>query len=329
MQPRGIVCQETIRFKGEPVQCDAVRVNNQTFFLSGKIVRTASLRTGKDEWQEDVENPGEIIQALKSCMARVDLFKFWQRIPESVPKYQYYREWRDIAAIPVTTFKNWWDKQISSKTRNMVRKSQKFGVSINDVELSDRLIRGIVDIFNDSPVRRGKFFWHYGRSFASVKEGMSADSQEAIFIAAYYGEELIGFIKLLVADRCAMITMILDKTPHRDKSPMNGMIAKAVEVCANRSIPYLTYTVWRRGDHGDFQKRNGFVRFAVPEYYVPLTFLGEVALRFGLHRGLKAALPERIIVYLLELRSKWYIFRYRQKPASVTSKGTPVSESSA
>jgi hypothetical protein len=326
MQAKAVVQQETIRFKGKPIRCEAVRVNNQTFFLSGKVIRTASLRPGKDQWQQDVKDPEAVIQALKSCTARVDLFKFWQRIPESTPKYQYYREWRDIAAIPVTTFKNWWDNQISSKTRNMVRKSQKFGVSINTIELSDRLIRGIVDIFNESPVRRGKFFWHYGRGFASVKEGMSADSDEAIFISAYYGEELIGFIKLLLGDRCAMISMILDKTSHRDKSPMNGMIAKAVEVCANRSIPYLIYTVWRRGDHGDFQKRNGFVKFAAPEYYVPLTFLGGVALRFRLHRGLKTALPERIIVFLLALRSKWYAFRYRKKTSSTTPKATSVGQ---
>ena len=69
MQPKGIVYQETIRFKGEPVQCDAVRVNDQTLSLSEKLLRTASLSKGRDEWQQDVKSPEEVIPALKSCEA--------------------------------------------------------------------------------------------------------------------------------------------------------------------------------------------------------------------------------------------------------------------
>ena len=188
-------------------------------------------------------------------------------------------------------------------------------MKIQEIELSDDLIRGIVAIFNQSPVRRGKPFWHYGRSFESVKEGLAADLGEAMFIGAYFENELIGFIKLLLADRYAMITLILDKTTHRDKAPMNGMIAKAVEICANRKIPYLTYTVWRRRDHGEFQKRSGFEKIRVPEYFVPLTLRGAMALRLGLHKGLRGAIPEGMMVWLLALRTKWYSLRYSQKIA--------------
>jgi hypothetical protein len=310
---RNAIVKEKFVWRGKPQLLDALRVNNHTYVISGGLLRTATL---KKRWQEDVENPEEVIHVLKNAPLKIDLLTFWQRIPETQPKFNYYKEWRDVAAIQVTTFDHWWNKQINTKTRNMVRKSKKMGVEINEAEFGDELIRGIVGIFSESPVRRGKPFWHYGGDFESVKEAMSADLAEAVFIAAYYEKELIGFIKLLITDRSAMVTLILDKMSHRDKSPMNGMIAKAVEICAQRQIPYITYTVWRRGDHGEFQKRNGFEKIPVPEYFVPLTIKGELALRLGLHKGLKGALPEKAIVWLLALRSKWYAMRYARQSKS-------------
>ena len=118
--------------------------------------------------------------------------------------------------------------------------------------------------------------------------------------------ELIGFIKFLVVDRYAMVVLILDKMLHRDKAPMNGMIAKVVEICAERGIPYFTYTVWRRGDHGKFQESNGFESFPVPEYYVPLTGRERLALQLGLHKGIKGAIPEPLMIRLLAWRARWY-----------------------
>jgi hypothetical protein len=312
-----MIFQETIRIKGLPVQRDAVRINNQTYIIFRKFLKTASL---KKQWHEDVQNPDQVIQALKNSPVRIDLFKFWQRIPETDAKFNYYKEQRDIAAIPVITFDRWWNKQINTKTRNMVRKTQKMGVRVEEMELSDEFVRGVMDIYNQSPVRRGKPFWHYGKDFATIKDELSADLEQSIFIVAHHKKELIGFIKLLLADRYAMITLILDKMAHRDKAPMNGMIAKAVEICAQRGIPYITYTVWRRGEHGQFQKRNGFEKMFVPEYFVPLTIKGWLALRLGLHKGLIGALPEKVIVWLLALRSKWYSTRYPQ------TNGLPLTE---
>jgi hypothetical protein len=307
-----VIHKETIRIRGVPVSLDAVRIDNQTFVISGKLITTAHL-TDKDEWLTDVQDADEVIKALKIAPGRIDLLRFWQRIPDIDAKFNYYKEWRNIAAIPVRDYESWWKRQINAKTRNMVRKSQKAGVTIEQVEFSDHLIRGIMGIFNESPIRRGKPFWHYRKDFETVKKEMSADLTKAIFVAAYHGEELIGYTKLLVSDHYAMITMILDKMSHRDKSPMNGMIAKAVEVCAGRGIPHLVYTVWRRGEHGDFQKRNGFEKIPVPEYFVPLTLRGELALKLGLHKGIRGLIPEKTMIRLLALRAQWYSWKYRQK----------------
>jgi hypothetical protein len=299
----GMIYQETIRWKGVPIRLDAVRAEGKAFLISGRFVKTAAL---KNEWQEDVENPHDVIRELKASPAKIDLLRFWQRIPESEPKYDYYHEWRHVAAIPVTDYKHWLAKQISPKARNKVKKSVKLGVVIQETELSDELVRGIVDIFNQSPVRRGKRFWHYGKDFETVKKEMSLDLNESIFITAYYGKELIGFIKLLLADRYALLTLILDKMNHRDKAPMNGMIAKAVEICAARRVPHINYCMWRRGGHGDFQESTGFERIRIPEYFVPLTIKGGIALRLGLHKGVRGLIPDEVMAWLLALRAKWY-----------------------
>ena len=296
-----------IKPKGKPVLVDAVNADGKTFIIRGKLVKTASLNR---EWQYDVDDPEEVIHVLKHSRMRVDLLKFSQRIPQTEPRYDYYREWRQVAAIPITDFKHWWDKQVNCKTRKMVRKYHKMGVTIKQIELDDEFLRGVVDIYNQSPIRRGKPFRHYGKDFATVKRELSDPDGEAVYVAAHYKEELIGFIQFLVTDRYGMITMILDKTSHRDKAPMNGMIAKVVEICADRHIPYLTYTVWRRGEHGQFQKHNGFTKIPIPEYYVPITLRGRLALVFRLHEGLQSFLPETVVVWLLKMRAKWYSFRY-------------------
>ena len=304
------VYQEIIRWKGTPIHVDGIRAENKPFIISRRFIKTAAL---KHEWQEEIDDPREAIRELTASPATIDLLRFWQRIPETEPKYNYYHEWRHVAAIRISDFKTWWEKQVNSNTRRLVRKSEKLGVTAIECELNDELILGITGMFNESPVRRGKRFWHYGKSFEAVKSDMSLDIDEAIFIGAYCQKELIGFIKLIVADRYAMITLILDKMAHRDKAPMNAMVAKAVKICVERKIPFLTYTLWRRGGHGYFQERNGFQKIAVPEYYVPLTVRGRLALTLGVHKGLKGLIPENTTASLLTLRSKWYAFKYPEK----------------
>src|SRR5438105_431548 len=124
---RSITYEETIRWKGSPVRVDAVRADNKVFVISGRLIKTAAL---KEEWQLDLDEPDRVIRDIKASSAKVDLLRFWQRIPESEPKYPYYHEMRNVAAIPITDYQSWFTKQISPKARNKVRKTQKFGVII-------------------------------------------------------------------------------------------------------------------------------------------------------------------------------------------------------
>lgn len=295
------------------------------FIISGTCFKTVSL---KNEWQEDIGNPEEVVRALKAMPSRLDFLKFCQRVPDTEAKYQYYKEWRQVAAIPISTFQHWWDKQIRFRARNKLRKAEKLGVRIEEVEFDDDFVRGVTEIYNQCPIRRGKPFRHYGKDFATVKTELAIDLHTAVFVAAYYDRELIGFVKFQIDDRYGRITLILDKIVHRDKSPTNGMIAKAIEICAQRRIPYLIYYLWRRGDHGKFQESVGFERFPVPEYYVPLTLLGKLVLALKLHHGWKSVIPERVLVWLLDLRGNWYAKKLAARsPAPVIKSSVTLSRS--
>ena len=83
-----------IKPKNKPVMVDAVKVAGKTFTIRGNVLKTASLNR---EWQYDVDNPEEVIRVFKDSNMQIDLLKFWQRIPETEPRYQYYREWRQVA----------------------------------------------------------------------------------------------------------------------------------------------------------------------------------------------------------------------------------------
>lgn len=297
------VGKEEIRVKGKPIEVASIQIDEKVILITGKAIKIAKL---KEEWYEDAENPSSILKQLKNSSRKADIFTFWQRLPESKPKFPYYMEWDNVAALPISTYEYWWKKQINDKTRNLVRKCEKKGAEIKLVPFDDGLVRGIKGIFDETPVRQGKPFWHYQKDFVTVKQEMSDRLDKAIFIGAYYNDDLIGFIKLLHAGRYVDMVEILSKVEHRDKSPTNALLAKAVEICDKNKIPYIVYANWSRGSLGEFKQHNAFEKIDLPRYYVPLTVKGTIALKLHLHHGIIGIIPEKLKVRLINLRRKWY-----------------------
>lgn len=271
--------------------------------ITGKFIRTVRIA---EEWFDDVGEPQEIIEGLRQNSTKIDIFTFWQRFPESIPKYQYYMERDDIAVLPIKSYDDWWSKQIKSRTRGLIRKAEKEGVIVREAEFNDDFVKGMVSIFNETAIRQGRPFWHYGKDFATIKYEFSKYLFREDLIGAYYKNELIGFIMLSYAGTYAVTGQIIAKLAYRDKAPNNALLAQAVKICARKKIPYLVYLSWTTGSLTEFKRRNGFQKVSLPRYYIPLTTKGKVALRLALHRGLKSAIPERIRGPLLKLRSRWY-----------------------
>lgn len=288
---------------GRPTTITCLEVAGQTYSLSNGPLGVVRL---EDEWFDDVKDPETAIVALKESWRRPDIFTFWQRLPDCEPRFDFFRVWETIAVLPVLGFRHWWDSQIKPATRNLVRKAERKGVEVREVVYDDDFVRGMTEIFNETPIRQGRRFWHYGKDFETIKSQFSRYLFRETLIGAYHDGELIGFLMLGNAGRYGDVGQIISKIRHRDKSPNNALIAKAVAVCESKRLPYLVYAYWTDGPLADFKRHNGFEAVSLPRYYVPLTRRGRLALALRLHAGLKDVVPQPLRNRLRALRRRWF-----------------------
>lgn len=246
------------------------------------------------EYEKDFRPTETFVERLREM--GVDIFTFVERrwhhtFPH--PQKSWIKADDNIALLQVPSYDEWW-KNIGKKTRNMVRKAEKSGVNTEVVAPDVKLAEGIWKIYNETPIRQGRAFPHYGVTLESVKRGVLS-AQNSTFIASYVEDELAGFIQLFHGDNIAIISQILSLQKHWDKAVNNALLAKAVEVCSDQQVKWLMYG--RMGNHPSldrFKQSHGFTRLALTRYYVPLTTKGKIAAKLGLHRDFKDALPQSV-----------------------------------
>jgi len=105
-----------------------------------------------------LDDPETVVKDLKKCGKRIDLFTFMQGLPKAPPKYNYPMEWDNFAALPITTFEQWWTQVLGFKGRNKAKQAEKKGVKLREIPFDDVLLRGIWQIYNECPIRQGKRF---------------------------------------------------------------------------------------------------------------------------------------------------------------------------
>lgn len=291
-----------------------MKVADTELEIDGRLLRIARLAADGYEFLDD---PEPLLSGLRKSRGRPDLFTFMQGLVDPSPRFKYHMEWDNFAAIPISTFENWWNQELGFKGRNKAKQGEKKGVVVKEVPFDDTLVKGIWEVYNECPVRQGRRFTHYGKDIATVHKQEATFLDVSIFIGAYLDSSLVGFIKL-VHDRNrtqAGLMNIVAMIRHRDKSVTNALVAQAVKSCAERQIPYLVYSSFAYGRKEkdsvtDFKERNGFKRIDVPRYYVPLTKLGRITLRFGLHRNAAHCIPESIARKLRNFRSAFLPYLY-------------------
>jgi hypothetical protein len=150
-------------------------------------------------------------------------------------------------------------------------------------------------------------------SVESARTYASTFLDRSIYVGAFLGDSMIGFIKLVTDESRtqACLVHILSMVKHKDKAPTNALIAAAVRCCADRGIRYLVYERFSYGKKKEdslshFKEVNGFARVDLPRYYVPLTPLGHAAFRLGLHHRLVDHLPDALTAKFRDLRRAWY-----------------------
>jgi hypothetical protein len=300
-----------ISVKGQWIRVPALRVSDKTIIVKGKWVKLAVIEA--EEWLEsELEDPPSCILKLKeySHSLLADILTFAQKIPGIPPKYEYPMELDSVAAIHLTSFKDWWGS-LPQESRKNVRRAQKRGVVVTVRQLDDDLVNGIIGVNNDSPVRQGRRYVHYGKTFEQVKKDQSSFLDRSAFICAYLNEDLIGFMKIVYRGEVASILQMLPKASQQDKRPANALLAKAVELCEARGISYLTYGLFNYGNKRndslrDFKIRNGFKEMLTPRFYVPLTTWGSLSMKLHIHCGLMGIIPQNAINVAIKVRAKWY-----------------------
>jgi len=290
---------------GQPAQIKCVEIAGQCYVLSGGFLKTVQL---EDEWYEDVANPEHVIETLhQNTHIKADFFTFWQRVPDLQPCYSYHQEQINLAVQAISSFDVWWNSGIKKRTRRAIRKSEAMGVEVREGTFDDEFVRGMTGVFNETLVRQGRPFFHYGKDFETVKRQFARFNYREEMIGAYFEGEMIGFMMLGIADRFADIIQLVSYLKHRDKKPNNALIAKAVGICEKKGLPYLAYGEWTDDSLSDFKRHCGFQKTAVPRYYIPLTLKGKLVLALRLHKGWKKLLPRSLVVKLKQLKKVWYL----------------------
>jgi len=292
-----------------------IKVCDKEIRVEGRLFRIARLEADGYHFLDD---PQPMLDGLRGCGKRIDLFNFVQRLPETSPKFDYPMEWDNVAALPISTYDHWWNDQIGFKARNKAKQAEKKGVVVREVPFDDTLVKGIWEVYNESPVRQGVPNKHYGKALETVYREEATFLHTSAFIGAFLGDELIGFIKLTwdQTKTQAGLMNILSMVRHRDKAPTNALVAQAVRSCTERGIQYLVYSRFAYGKKqhsslSDFKERNGFQRVDVPRYHVPLTPIGRLAVRLGLYKNFADHFPEPVLAKLRDLRSAWYKRKYQ------------------
>jgi len=288
-------------------------MENQEFVklsINGRYLKTARI---EEEWLDDVQDPEAILRQIRAGGKGADIFTFWQRLPDVTPRYGYYMETQSVAAIPVSTYENWLSNQVNKGARRAVRKAAKVGIDVRVSEIDPDIEQGIWEVFNETPVRQGRPYPYYGADLETVRKELAKDAERCTFVCAFFGKEMVGFIKLADAGQYTVPFGMVSKMAHRDKSVQNALLAKAVEVSSEKKIPYLLYGFWNEGTLNDFKENNGALEYRLPRYYIPLTLKGRVALAMGFHHGIRSRVPPAVKRLFLKYRNRFYLKKYKLK----------------
>ena len=107
--------------------------------------------------------------------------------------------------LPISTYEHWLQQQIPAATRRNIRASEKRGVTVRVCRYDEDYVKGISSIYNEAPVRAGRRFWHFGKDLESVRIENGTYAARSTFLAAYRGEEMVGYLKMVWDKRTAAI----------------------------------------------------------------------------------------------------------------------------
>jgi hypothetical protein len=266
---------------------DTLSVNKKGL---SKIARNSELK----EYLTNFTPSEEFLNKLKD--RSIDVFTLVERkwcCPLNVDGKGWAKTKKDIGILKVPPYDNWL-QTVGKKTRNMIRKAEKSGIKTEVTELNEQIVKGIWNIYNETPIRQGRAFPHYGLTLQEV-DGNSHAAKNCTWITSYLEGEVVGFIQLMHGDNVAVIAQILSLQKYWDRAINNALVAKTVEFCASKQVPWIIYG--GMGNHPSldkFKESNCFSKMTLTRYYVPLTFRGKITTSFGLYKNKKDLVPNSL-----------------------------------
>jgi hypothetical protein len=308
------IIEVSVRGKKEAVRSYAA--GSAQVIVKGGILKVAEVFD--EYWLEArrLPDPLEVVKHCRLARPKPDIFTFAQRVPDTMRRYEFATAWDNVAVIPLSSYDEWFGKQITSATRRNIRAAQNRGVAVNVSAFNEWYVRGIMAIYNETPIRQGRRFWHYGKDFETVRADNGTYADRSTFLAAIHNDEMIGYLKIVWDEQTAAIMQVMSKMRYYDRRPNNALLAEAIRLSCARGVRYLLYESFVYGNNAEsslteFKRNNGFVRMDVPRYFVPLTWKGVVGLKLGLHINQKDRLPPLVITQWSHLRAKWYGLKRR------------------
>jgi hypothetical protein len=304
-----IVYTSEYRIRGASHVVPTVVVGGREVIAVGRWLRVAMLKD--EEWLEGepVADPERFIAELRASGLKVDLLAYSTSIDAERVPTKGRCELDNAAVIRIDDYKGWWDG-LPQEARKNARRAAKRGVEVRVARYDAEFVAGIKAIYDESPIRQGRRFWHFGKDMESVKRENASYLDRCEFLGAYHAGELIGFLKLVFVGNAGRIMQILSFNAHQERRPMVALIVKAAESCHVRGLKYLVYGKYTYGRKSEtsimeFKRRLGFVQKDFPRYYAPLTWRGRIAIAIGVHAGWLGVLPNWLIHALLRMRGWW------------------------
>jgi hypothetical protein len=267
-------------------ELERLALRRKIFFILANDVR---------EYEKDVIPTEKFLEKLRE--RKVDVFAFierkWISQPPNAQK-DWVGEEDNIGLLRVISYEKWLRDVVKKTRHNMVRKAEKNGVRIEIVALDEEFVEDVWKIYNETPIRQNRAFPHYGISLETVRKMLLTGN--CTHLGAYLQDELIGFAQIVHGDNIAILVQLLSLQRHWDKAVNNALIARAVQVCESKNIKWLMYGRMETAHPSldSFKRHNGFSKFPLTRFYIPLTKKGKIAVKLGLHRDLKDTLPKSI-----------------------------------
>jgi len=230
----------SIQNRGKSVSVPMCRVEGREVISVGRYLRLAMLKD--EEWLdgEPIADLSQFVSALRATGLSADIFALSGAIDAAPFDGIGQFEIENWAAVRTDDYEAWW-QGLPQEARKNTRRAAKKGIEVRSATLDDEFVAGVKAIYDETPIRQGREFWHYGKDIDTIKQENGTYLDRGELLGAYYCDQLVGFIKFVYVGNAARIMQILCLNSHQDKRPIFALLSKAVEICHQKGFKYFVY----------------------------------------------------------------------------------------